>query len=227
MQCQAKSKRSGQQCKKSAMLGQKYCRNHGGVTKKGVLSQNFQTGRYSKYLPGRLHERYEQSLSDAELLALREEISLVDARVADLLKRVDTGEAGNVWKMAHGFVKEFNMAKSRNQVDEMSIALDNLFSAIEHGKNDYMAWDEVTSLLEQRRRLVESERKRLVEMQQVITVERATLLVFKILDILKRNIPDRQILITVGRELTALLNKPMDERAEEAEVQVVLKKTEG
>jgi hypothetical protein len=39
------------------------------------------------------------------------------------------------------------------------------------------AWADIRACLEQRRRLVESERKRLVEMQQMIGVDEAMLLV--------------------------------------------------
>lgn len=206
--CTARSKRTGQQCNNPPMKGKTVCRMHGGKTPSSVQAGSFKSGRYSRYIPARLLDRYNDARNDPELLALRDEVGLIDSRLSDLLSRVDTGESGAIWKQAKQLVKDFEDAKQLSEVGNMQLALDALFHIINKGLGDYAAWNEIQSSIEQRRRLVESERKRLVEMQQVITAERATVLVFRILDVLKRNIPDRQLLITIGKELTALLTVP-------------------
>src|SRR5690606_3084472 len=86
--CGAKT-RAGTPCKRAPVPGRTRCRLHGGLTPAGASHYNFKTGRYSKVLPARLRERYEEAAADPELLALREDIALLDSRLDDLLKRVD------------------------------------------------------------------------------------------------------------------------------------------
>lgn len=88
-QCTARSKRSGQQCRKHAMHGRDVCLAHGGKTPRGAASPHFKTGRYSRSLPGHLVAAYEQALHDPTLLSLRDEIALSEAMLATLLQQLD------------------------------------------------------------------------------------------------------------------------------------------
>jgi hypothetical protein len=94
--CRATSKRSKQPCQRAPMQNG-LCYMHGGATPSGMALPQTTTGRYSKHLPTRMGERYQQALADSELLAMREEVAVIDARLADVLGRVDTGESGHVW----------------------------------------------------------------------------------------------------------------------------------
>jgi hypothetical protein len=88
MQCQARKKRTGEQCRRRAVAGMRVCTVHGGLTPRGAASVHFKTGRYSRYLPARLLDKYEDAGTDPRLLELREDIALLDARIAQLLERV-------------------------------------------------------------------------------------------------------------------------------------------
>ena len=204
-QCKAKSKRSGVQCKNHAMIGKEVCRIHGGKSLSGLAAPAFKHGRQSKYLPARLMERYTEALDDPDLLALRDELALLDARLADVLGRVDTGEAGRHWI---GLAEAWRtVERSVNEVDRLQ-AMADLGDLIEQGVADYAAWDEVLRLIEQRRRLAESERKRLVEMQQMITVDRVMTLVAVLVDVVRRHVTDRQALSKISEDLRLYLNAP-------------------
>src|SRR5262249_52499599 len=100
MRCRAKSKRSQERCKRWATPGREVCRMHGGRTLIGLAAPRLKTGRYSKFLPIRLAADYERAAHDPELLSLRHELAVVEARIIDLLGRVDTGEAGGLWHRA-------------------------------------------------------------------------------------------------------------------------------
>lgn len=203
--CGAKT-RNGTPCKGKPMANGR-CRMHGGTSLGGLASPVFKTGRYSKYLPARMAERYQESLKDPEILALNDEIALADSRLEDLLKRVDTGESGAIWELARSAYKNLLVAQSKKDYVKMAEALQSLGEIIQRGQADYAAWQDVSIVMEQRRRLVESERKRRVDMQQMITVDRAMLLIGAISDILKRNIEDRNLLNKISRELQSLLVK--------------------
>lgn len=213
MQCTATSKASGQQCRRSAVTGYRVCQVHGaGSPYKGRPGggQWTKEGRYSKYLPARLAGRYQEAKADTELLALREEISLVDSRLADLLLRVDTHEAGHLWKELQRIHEEFKEATAKADTESARRCLLEWGRIVQAGVSDYAAWNEVYNVLEQRRKLVESERKRLIEMQQVITAERAMLLIGALTDVIRTHVTDRNtmaaIVADVGKLITVEAN---------------------
>jgi len=197
VQCTATSKQSKQQCKKDAIPGRRVCHIHGGKSLAGIVAPAYKDGRYSKYIPDRLKVRYEAAREDSAILALRDDISLVDARLTDLLGRVDTGESGALWSK----LKEQRIALSVAQRTEdrkgQADAINAILSLIDQGHADYRAWSELQAALEQRKRLVESERKRLVEMQQMITAAQAQLLLQSMLDSVKEHVRDRDILSAI------------------------------
>lgn len=48
------------------------------------------SGKFSDAVPERYLDDYERALADPNLLSLRDEIALLDARIIELLKRVDS-----------------------------------------------------------------------------------------------------------------------------------------
>lgn len=170
--CGAKT-RSGEPCKSWAMDNGR-CRMHGGSSLRGIAHPSYKTGRYSKYVPNRMAERYELAVSDPELLNLSEEIALVDARVSDVLSRVDSGESGRRWRELGRLRGEFLAAQRRQDQERMAEVLADILNGVRAGQADFEAWAEVVDLLERRRRLVESEQKRRMAMHLVVKVEEAT-----------------------------------------------------
>jgi hypothetical protein len=185
-----------------AMVGKDVCMMHGGKTPRGRASANYKHGGYSKALPERLAARYEAAAGDPELLAMRGDIALTVARLYDLLKRVDTGESGSAWREAGDGLTQF--LESNGDAAKAAEGLARLKSAIGRGRADYAAWDEVKSTLETRRKLIESERKRLVDMQQIITAEQALALIGQVVEIVSRHTRPEQ-LTRISTDITALI----------------------
>lgn len=189
------------------------CRKHGGTTPRGLALPQTTHGRYSKALPARMAGRYQEAMQDTELLALREDVALIDARLADVLSRVDTGESGRFWARLQVLNADLDDARQSRNATETAAALTALQQTIREGTADYAAWEDVRSLLDQRRRLVESERKRLVEMQQTLTVEKAMLLVGAIAGIVRSHVSDTATLRAISADLDALLHSGSEQKA--------------
>lgn len=185
---------------------------HGGKTPVGAAASQFKTGRYSKYLPARLAGRYEESSKDSELLALREEVSLVDSRLAELLHRLDTNEAGHWWKELKRIHGEYMDAERKAEIPLMRFWLSEWGRVIDSGLNDYALWEEIQGVLEQRRKLVESERKRLIEMQMVITSEKAMLLISALVGIVKTHVADTSTLAAISADVGKLITIGVSEQ---------------
>lgn len=181
------------------------CRLHGGKTPSGIASPQYKTGRYSKVMPTRLRPRYEEAQQDGALLELREDVALIDARLGDLLSRVDTGESGALWGRLLTAKAELMDARRSGDTITITTALNTILELISKGHADYQAWREVGMVLDQRRKLVESERRRLVEMQQTLTVEKAMLLIGAIGGIIKAHVDDRAILAKISTDISALV----------------------
>ena len=179
---------------------------HGGNAVRGIASGTFKTGRYSKHLPSRLAAQYIAAESDPRLLELRDEVALTDARLADLLSRVDTGESGALWAQLKQARADLLLAQRASDKAKQVEALNLIIDTISQGHADYRAWAEIGGVIEQRRKLVESERKRLIEMQQTLTVERAMLLIGAISGVIKAHVHDRTTLAAIGRDIESIIS---------------------
>lgn len=206
MKCQA-HKTNGDPCNAQAIRGKRVCRVHGGLTPSGLASPHYTHGRYSKALPARLAARYDEATTDPALLELRADVALLDARLADILTRVDTGESGALWTTLQNHRRDVLAAKRVGDSVAQAVALNALLETVGQGHADYRAWQEIGALLEQRRKLVESERKRLIEAQQTLTVEKAMLLIGAISGIIKAHVHDRAILAAIGRDIEGLVSR--------------------
>lgn len=185
-------------------MGNGRCHKHGGATPRGLESPHTKHGRYSRDIPTRLAARYEEAQRDPMLLTLDQEIALIDARLTDVLGRVDTGESGALWKQAKAAYKVFAKAYRGNDEKKIAAAAWDLELAIEAGVSDYDAWGDVRSLINQRARLVESERKRLVEMEQTMTAQQAMVFLTAVMNAVMKHVPDVDKRAAIAAELTTI-----------------------
>lgn len=179
------------------------CRMHGGKSLVGAALLQFKTGKWSKYLPNRLQAKYEEAQMDSRLLELHNEVGLVDARLAELLERIDAGEASSTWRLLKQECTQAIQASGdpgliKHHVNEIG-------KLIERGAADIEVWEEIGRQIDRRQRLVESERKRLVEMRQMISAQRATALFMAFVNIVKQRVKDEEILRRISSDIRALL----------------------
>ncbi len=196
-------KKDGKPCRGHAMPNGR-CYKHGGATPAGLASPNFKHGKYSSVVPGRMLARYQEAEQDPALLSLRSELALLDGRLFDLLGRVDTGESGRIWGKAQEAVLDLRAANLNKDQEAAGEALNRLIGIISKGHSDYAAWHEVHEVVDQRRRIAESERKRLVETHQMITTERALALMGAIVGAIKEEINDQKLLQRISARILGL-----------------------
>jgi hypothetical protein len=198
--------RSGGPCQRAPIAGRDRCRAHGGTTPRGVASTQFVHGRRSKDIPSRLTERYQDALVDEELLALRDDVALIDARLGDVLSRVDTGESGRIWKDLQQAWQQFTAPGDSDRAAAKRFDARILIGQlIEEGAADYEAWHDVRSLVDQRARLVSNERQRLVQLQQTITVEQAMAMLAAVVSTIKLHVSDEHALANISHDLGRLV----------------------
>lgn len=206
--------RNGEQCKHAAINNTTKCRFHGGASLVGIAHPNFKTGRYSKHLPTRLAARYAEALADPELMGLRDEIALTQTRQTELLDRLDSGLSLERWHAAQMAYNDLLVAMGQKDGAGLQRAMVALEDALGlRVTNDTAVWQQLTELGEHRRRLVESEHKRLVAMQQMITTEQAMTLLARLTESVKRHVSDPSILAAIATELRGIINAGAGEQS--------------
>jgi hypothetical protein len=204
--CGAKT-RSGGECTQPPMPNGR-CRLHGGKSLRGVEHPNFQHGRYAKDLLPSLQQDYCRTLADPRILALKDEISLLSARVHEVLR---TGESGQRWRDVKAAWNAADMALQEGDVSKLNRAMGELGGIIHAGLHDWNHWTEIGQLLERLRRLKTSEHRHRVDARLAITQEQLSAEIAAVLDILRRNIKDRDTLHAINEELRRLVSGDPDQ----------------
>ena len=115
--CGAKT-RKGTSCQNPAMKNGR-CRMHGGASLKGTDLPQFKSGRYSRSMPDRLVGRYRDALADEERYDLRDEISLAEAKIDDLLSKMVRGESDSGWLYLREVERKVQRDRSEDKPDHM------------------------------------------------------------------------------------------------------------
>jgi hypothetical protein len=96
------------------------------------------------------------------------------------------------------------------RLDDAKASAQTLKDFIENGIQATRVWRELNENLETRRRLTESEQRRLVAMNQAITIENAMALVAQLAGIVRKYVSDRSTLDKIAVELTEITGKRAD-----------------
>jgi len=210
--CGAKLRNKDATCKGAAMTNGR-CRIHGGTSLAGPAAPSYRHGRTSKYLPTRLHGRYAEAVNDPALLSLRSDIAIIATRLGEVLEKLETGESREAWgllasewaDLRSGYVKMADADRER--------AFDRVDTLVKQGLSETYVWAEARQLIRERAGLVESERRRLVEMQQYITKEQAFVLVTAVVDVIRRYERNPQTLSSISRDISALTSGGIGDEA--------------
>jgi hypothetical protein len=176
------------------------CRMHGGLTPRGTDLPQFAHGRYSKSLPDRMVERYEQALADEERHDLADEIALAEMKVDDLLAGIKHGESDRLWLK----LSSLEM-KMRNAPEEKSAGyLTEIIRIIQQGGSEALAWQDVEQWVTRKQRVVETDMRVAQTKQEMVSIEEVMALMAGILDSIRRHVEDQATRTALARDIRAL-----------------------
>ena len=201
MRCTAKSKRSGQQCKKDAVIGGEKCHIHGGKSLRGVAHPRFKHGQDSKFTLMRLQDSYERNLKEETILHLMDEIAMTRAMIQEMMNRCDSSIQ---WKDAKKSWQAFERAEQRGDQVAMREARREHATILKEGEKDWKNRLEIFKGFDRVRRLVDSDHKHRIDQRMAVTQEQLANHVAAIVGILTNRIKDRKLLNAIISDLLAL-----------------------
>jgi len=207
-ECGAKARSTSLPCKKPVERGRSRCRIHGGATPRGIASPHFVHGKYSQDLPPQLLLRYLEARDDPELLSLRDDVAVLEALIKEKFAQIRDGETGPDWTAV---LNQFEDLVDNFQTwdwTKQEQALRELGALLTDRRNEAVVLDEILGLMDQKARLAMAEHKRLVRLQQTMTVEQALTLASILADIVRRNVKDPEALRIIQAEWTEVTNAP-------------------
>jgi|GEM_PF-4574428 len=166
----------------------------------------YKGGKYSKYLPSRLLESYTNAKDDPEILSLNDDIALTEARVTDVLQRVDANESGAMWDELSRLSKEIKLARKSGDPVLVEDLFDQMLKLIDKGKGDRENWREIGDLMERKRKLSESQLKLLVTKQEFISRQQAVAMISLITNAIKESVSDPKEKRQIMSALQQLMN---------------------
>jgi hypothetical protein len=158
-------------CEGIAIRGKKKCRKHGGRSLSGMASPTYKHGRYSKDLLAGMAARVDEARGNPELLSVSDDIALVEARIAEVLRQLGTGESGAAWQALKRALSEFSAALARGDMAGMNTHFEAMQALVKEGSGTARAWEELRRLEETRCKLVQTEMKTLQGLQQMLTIQ--------------------------------------------------------
>jgi hypothetical protein len=205
--CGAKTN-AGTPCKRAPMPNGR-CHLHGGKSPVGIAASQFKHGRYSKYMPARLSERYAVALADETMLEQREEIALLGTRLQELLGQLtDMSQRDALWQKLGKLWSELMTAAREGKKEKQQEAANEIEALINGTSNDTAVWFEIQEVIEQRRKLVESERKRMVEAQEFVSVEQAMMVAHFLMDSINRHVSNNDEKRAIQADLISVYGRP-------------------
>lgn len=179
----------------------------------GGFSPRLKVARYSKELPPLLAERAERARSDPKLLSLQDEIALLEAREAELMTQVETGESGAAWQAISAAVAAFRRALGAGDMAGMTAAFETIEQVAAGGAGAQAIWQEIAAVQDLRRKLSSTEIKTLQALHQMVTVEQLQLYLMAVTQTVTVGVQRyadaetaQQILAYIHRDLTKLAN---------------------
>lgn len=177
------------------------CRLHGGKTPVGLANANTKTGRYSKVLPVGLAGRYELALRDPELLSVREDVALLQARIDEHLASIAGDEAGPDYTDVVELVQEIADKWMGWDRTTMDAKLRELREAAGARRDAERLFADVRDLIGEKAKLVAQENKRMVDLGQMMTVEEGVLLAQALAEVSNREISDEAVATRSATEI--------------------------
>ncbi len=203
--CQSPKSNTGSkvQCERAASQGYSVCSKHGAGTKERPGGRPPIHGRFSKKLPASLIEQFKESVTDPKKLELDAEIALVTIRAEEMVATLSENRV-HLNKIVKGY-ELLELALAKEDASLVSEGMKAMKTAINSASALRYTWSEILNLIQHRKSLVESQRKRLIENKAVLTIDQLMLLMTQIQHSILKNVDDPLTRSRIANDLKNIL----------------------
>src|SRR5262249_19255147 len=152
----------------------------------------------------RMLPSYRKALQD-QSLTIFGEIALLQARIDDLLQRVDTGESGKLWADLHTLAQHVLVARQQKDTEKVGVLLTRLFDLLDKGEADYRLWDQIITLSMKKSKLIAAEHQMQVDGQQLIRLDQMMWTIAALTDAVRKVETDREKLAAIHHAFCEIL----------------------
>lgn len=215
--CGAKKRKKDGICMSTNLMPNRKCRLHGGKTPHGVASPNFKHGRFSKYMPEHLAARYGEYLHDPELVSNRDNLAYLDVLISEKLEGIYKGFPADAWLIARELYNnyiaalnwtpkyDFNQHIIEVEPDPEPI-LQELGRLLGQGLRVANAFNEMEPLLESHRKHVDTEYKRLKDLNTKLDTSEVIAIARALVDAVKRHVRDPKQLAAIQADVSRIIS---------------------
>jgi hypothetical protein len=183
------------------------CKLHGARSLRGIMSPNFRHGRKGKFKNSQLFTYYKQALEDPDKHNLDSEISLIDARINELLDSLSDGGGIETFKAVTDAFKSVRIARKSADSYKEEEAYNRLEEVVEDGKAQYNIWKEVHTLMDQRRKMALAEVRRQEISQNMMPAHQVQALIFAIVDAIRAEVEDKDVIQKILTQFNTILGE--------------------
>ena len=158
-------------CRAASTEWGRCARSHGGNRINGNFAGTGRAKLYARSLSGKLQDSYITAVTDPEFLSVAPEIAALSSRSAEIMDRLGDTDYVVVQAGIRRSVRDMRRASTEDSIHGMLVAADEIESYLGTMTEDRRRWDEIGAISGRLGKLVETERRRIVEAQQMITVQ--------------------------------------------------------
>jgi len=177
----------------------------------GAMTPNQDSDDFRGSLPVHIATRYERAALNLDPTSLTRLIALLDVRIQNALTGLDIGDSTLLWERLRAAADtlvaiEHEPADSETREARRRTAIHNLVTLIDHGLDERVAWDEVVTLIDRRRRLCSTEMRRRQLNRALLATAEYERWQHHIGEVLVKHIPDADTLAAISDDLDQIVS---------------------
>lgn len=177
----------------------------------------FDRGRFESGLPEHLVELYDRYRNDPDILVQRDSIALLEVRLMDVLQGIKEGVAAPNWVALRKVVRTVKEELPERISRELMLAVEDLNTLCEQGSYRQEQWTEVRGLVQDIRKISDTEQKRIVTAQHVMRADEVMALVDALGGLVRENVKDADALRRIETGIARFIGqKPVGQIGESA-----------
>ena len=133
-----------------------------------------------------------------------------DAIFALLCKYVPGTQTNRLVEKYHQALADEELMRLDDEIALIDALLQDQLERLRQDGEEPIAWGQVMGLVEQRRKLVDTERKRLIDEDRAIPIERLMILMAAIVDIVRRHVASREARRAISDEIRGLIGNGVE-----------------